>query len=120
MRGASPLAFAACSLLVFPVLWVGFLPVRAQLFTLTFLAIQIWLQELEYAILGGLHSGPNVLVDARDLAELGVEAMMTEVLAALGLEADAVAWMQDSSAPAEAKVLAEHALAYHAVRESGV
>jgi hypothetical protein len=80
----------------------------------------IWLQELEYAIAGGLHFGPNVLVDARDLAEFGVEAMMAEVLAALGLEADAVAWMQDSSAAADAKVLAEHALAYHAARERGV
>src|SRR5690606_6167212 len=48
MRGAHPYVFAIVSLLVFPVLWVGFATVRAQLFTLVFLAAQLWMQELDW------------------------------------------------------------------------
>ncbi len=48
LRGAHPCLFACFSLLVFPVLWVGFATVRAQLFTLVFLSIQMWMQELDW------------------------------------------------------------------------
>ncbi|MEZ6134790.1 MAG: hypothetical protein R3C53_07765 [Pirellulaceae bacterium] len=45
MRGAHPAIFALLSFVVFPVLWVGFATVRAQNFTLLFIAIQLWMQE---------------------------------------------------------------------------
>lgn len=48
MRGAHPIVFACMSLIVFPVLWVGFATVRAQLFTLVFIALQLWMQELDW------------------------------------------------------------------------
>jgi hypothetical protein len=48
MRGAHPYIFAIFSVLCFPVFWVGFGTVRAQLFTLLFVAIQLWMQELDY------------------------------------------------------------------------
>ena len=48
LRGAAPEIFVLCSLLVFPLLWVGFSTLRAQLFTLTFLAIQLWMQQLDW------------------------------------------------------------------------
>lgn len=48
MRGAHPFVFATCSCLVFPVLWVGFATVRAQLFTLVFIAAQLYMQELDW------------------------------------------------------------------------
>lgn len=40
MRGAHPYIFALLSFVVFPVLWVGFATLRAQQFTLLFIAIQ--------------------------------------------------------------------------------
>lgn len=48
LRGAHPYVFACLALLTFPVLWVGFATVRAQLFTLVFIAIQMWMQELDW------------------------------------------------------------------------
>lgn len=45
MRGAHPYMFAMFSFIVFPVLWVGFATLRAQAFTLLFIAIQLWMQE---------------------------------------------------------------------------
>ncbi|MCA9125829.1 MAG: hypothetical protein KDB22_02045 [Planctomycetales bacterium] len=48
MRGAHPILFACMSLIVFPLLWVGFATVRAQLFTLVFIAVQLWMQELDW------------------------------------------------------------------------
>lgn len=45
MRGAHPIVFAFTSLIVFPTLWVGFATIRAQLFTLVFIAAQLWMQE---------------------------------------------------------------------------
>lgn len=47
MRGAHPIVFACFAIAVFPVMWVGFATVRAQLFTLLFLALQLWMQELD-------------------------------------------------------------------------
>lgn len=48
MRGAHPYIFFLMSLVVFPVLWVGFATLRAQLFTLVFIAAQLWMQELDW------------------------------------------------------------------------
>lgn len=48
LRGAHPYMFATVALLVFPCLWVGFATIRAQLFTLVFIAAQLWMQELDY------------------------------------------------------------------------
>ncbi len=47
MRGGHPYLFALLSFVVLPVLWVGFATVRAQQFTLLFIAIQMWMQELD-------------------------------------------------------------------------
>ena len=47
LRGGHPYLFALLSFVVFPLLWVGFATVRAQLFTLVFLATQLWIQELD-------------------------------------------------------------------------
>jgi hypothetical protein len=47
MRGAHPYVFAAIAFATFPVFWVGFATVRAQLFTLVFLSAQMWMQELD-------------------------------------------------------------------------
>ena len=44
-RGAHPYVFAVVSLAVFPFFWVGFATIRAQLFTLVCIAIQLWMQE---------------------------------------------------------------------------
>jgi hypothetical protein len=48
MRGAHPYVFAMFSFIVFPVLWVGFATLRAQAFTLVFIALQLWMQELDW------------------------------------------------------------------------
>ncbi len=48
LRGAHPYVFAFASVIVFPFFWVGFATVRAQLFTLVFIAAQLWMQELDW------------------------------------------------------------------------
>lgn len=48
MRGAHPYVFAILACASFPVLWVGFATVRAQLFTLVFVAVQLWMQQLDW------------------------------------------------------------------------
>lgn len=48
MRGANPYVFALTAVFCFPVFWVGFATVRAQLFTLVFLAAQLWMQEQDW------------------------------------------------------------------------
>lgn len=48
MRGAHPYVFALVAFLAFPVFWVGFSTLRAQLFTLLFIAAQLWMQELDW------------------------------------------------------------------------
>ncbi|MGN6547421.1 MAG: hypothetical protein ACTHK7_20380, partial [Aureliella sp.] len=45
MRGVHPYLFAAFALTVFPMLWVGFATIRATLFTLVLLSVQLWMQE---------------------------------------------------------------------------
>lgn len=45
MRGVHPYVFALLSLTVFPTLWVGFATIRATLFTLLFVSIQLWMHE---------------------------------------------------------------------------
>ena len=47
LRGVHPYLFAALAVTVFPVMWVGMATVRATLFTLLFLSIQLWMQELD-------------------------------------------------------------------------
>lgn len=47
LRGAHPVVFAAVAIVIFPVFWVGFSMLRAQLFTLVFIAAQLWMQELD-------------------------------------------------------------------------
>ena len=48
MRGAHPYIFAVVAATTFPFFWVGFSTIRAQLFTLVFLAAQMWMQELDW------------------------------------------------------------------------
>jgi hypothetical protein len=48
LRGAHPYVFACLACATFPVFWVGFATVRAQLFTLVFVAAQLWMQELDW------------------------------------------------------------------------
>ncbi len=48
MRGAHPYIFAIVAAITFPFFWVGFSTIRAQLFTLVFLAAQMWMQELDW------------------------------------------------------------------------
>ena len=48
MRGCHPYLFALFSIACFPVFWVGFATIRAQLFTMLFLALQLWMQELDW------------------------------------------------------------------------
>jgi hypothetical protein len=47
-RGGDPLLFALGLLLVLPFFWVGFSTLRAQQFTLTFLALQLVMQESDW------------------------------------------------------------------------
>ncbi len=48
MRGAHPIIFFLLASATFPVFWVGFATVRAQLFTLVCIAAQLWMQELDW------------------------------------------------------------------------
>ena len=48
MRGAHPIVFTFVAAVTFPFFWVGFSTIRAQLFTLVFLAVQMWMQELDW------------------------------------------------------------------------
>lgn len=48
MRGAHPYIFALVAFFCFPVFWVGFATVRAQLFTMVFVAAQLWMHELDW------------------------------------------------------------------------
>jgi hypothetical protein len=48
MRGAHPYIFACFAAFTFPFFWVGFATIRAQLFTLVFLAAQMCMQELDW------------------------------------------------------------------------
>ena len=45
LRGVHPYLFALLSITVFPMLWVGFATIRATLFTLLFVSIQLWMHE---------------------------------------------------------------------------
>jgi len=45
MRGAHPYVFCILSLAVFPLIWVGFVTLRATMFTLVCLTLQLWMQE---------------------------------------------------------------------------
>ena len=45
LRGVHPYLFALFSAVVFPMLWVGFATIRATLFTLLFLSLQLWMHE---------------------------------------------------------------------------
>lgn len=46
-RGVHPYLFALLAVTVFPLLWVGFATIRATLFTLMFLSVQLWFHELD-------------------------------------------------------------------------
>lgn len=45
LRGVHPYLFALLAITVFPLLWVGFATIRATLFTLLCLSIQLWMHE---------------------------------------------------------------------------
>lgn len=47
LRGVHPYLFAIFAITVFPTLWVGFATIRATLFTLLFLSIQLWMHEVD-------------------------------------------------------------------------
>ena len=46
--GAHPLLICLCAPILFPLLWVGFATVRAQIFTLLFILLQILLQQSDW------------------------------------------------------------------------
>ena len=46
--GAHPLLICVCAPILFPLLWVGFATIRAQLFTLLFILLQILLQQSDW------------------------------------------------------------------------
>jgi len=46
--GAHPLLICVCAPILFPLLWVGFATVRAQIFTLLFLLLQVLLQQSDW------------------------------------------------------------------------
>ena len=46
--GAHPLLIVACAPILFPLLWVGFGTIRAQLFTLLFILLQILMQQSDW------------------------------------------------------------------------
>lgn len=64
----------------------------------------VLLRELEYAARRPGATAPDVelAVDAADLGELGVGAMLAEALAALGVSSAATAWVQDPESQGEA------------------
>jgi hypothetical protein len=47
-HGAHPLIICLCAPILFPLLWVGFATVRAQIFTLLFLMLQMLLQQSDW------------------------------------------------------------------------
>ncbi|MCC6508775.1 MAG: hypothetical protein IT423_06690 [Pirellulaceae bacterium] len=47
LRGVHPMLFAMLAITVYPMLWVGFATIRATLFTLVFLSIQLWMHEVD-------------------------------------------------------------------------
>ena len=47
-NGAHPLMIAVCAPILFPLLWVGFATVRAQIFTLLFMLLQMLLQQSDW------------------------------------------------------------------------
>lgn len=47
-NGAHPLWIGLCAVTAFPLAWVGFATLRAQLFTLLFLAVQLLLQQSDW------------------------------------------------------------------------
>ncbi len=47
-NGANPLVIGLCLPLAFPLAWVGFATLRAQLFTLVFMAVQVLLQQSDW------------------------------------------------------------------------
>jgi hypothetical protein len=47
-QGAHPIVIGLCAPIVFPIAWVGFATLRAQMFTLVFLACQILLQQSDW------------------------------------------------------------------------
>jgi hypothetical protein len=46
--GAHPLLFVVCAPILFPLLWVGFGTIRAQIFTLLFILLQILMQQSDW------------------------------------------------------------------------
>lgn len=78
------------------------------------------LQELQFPIETGASSGPDVWVDATDLAALGVDDFLTEVMQALDVGRDAVDWVQNASVRNEAACRADWARAYRQARDRGL
>jgi hypothetical protein len=71
----------------------------------------ILVQELENSIRYYKSLGPAICADASDLADAGVEALVEEVLDALGLSRSAVTWVADSTVQREAAEFAAKVLA---------
>jgi hypothetical protein len=74
------------------------------------------LRELQHAVIHLGSKGPEVFVDAEELGARGVEPLLSEVLAALGLSRDDLTWVQDSSVKGEAAARAHSAREYIATR----
>jgi hypothetical protein len=79
----------------------------------------ILLQELTLAVRGRPDGGPDVWVDAADLGEVGVQALVDELRAVLDVPQSAFVWVQEPSAQATARRRAKWVHAYRAARERG-
>ena len=77
----------------------------------------VLIQEYTYAIQHGMHSGPELAVDAADVATLGVDALLQEVLEVLEIPPGAVQWRQASSAAAIAAERAAAAIRWRASKK---
>ena len=70
------------------------------------------LQELAHLVEHFGAPGPDVLMDATDVAAIGIPALCSEVLDALRLTPESVVWLQKSEAAAEAADCARWARTY--------
>ncbi len=67
----------------------------------------VLVQELAHAVRHLGRRGPDVWVDASEVASVGVEEILHEVVSAMGLQNDEIDWTQDPSSQEEARRAAE-------------
>ena len=74
------------------------------------------LRELEHAVEHLGSTGPDIYVDAEDVASAGVESLVSVILDALALSESNLVWVQESAIRDEAAQRAEWAREYRAQR----